>query len=195
MTENNPGIHGLHTLLDYDARKFIIAEILLKKTLPEWINMAGSLKLKTVLQKYLDFVQQHIQKMYQPQQTGGQAALNTSFQFAPTLRNADWGLIPQGAITLDAGRTILYSVYQAIATDILDLNQQARDWNERYTTNCMNAQPSSSVCNNCCPTPAIVTEFMTKTMPTPPLDRYSVILRYAIPGMPGVLSASYSPLE
>lgn len=139
--------------------------------------------------------QQHIQKMYQAQQTGGQAALNTAFQFAPTLRNADWGLIPQGAISLDTGRTILYSVYQAIATDILDLNQQAKDWNERYTTNCMNAQTSGSVCNNCCPTPAIVTEFMTKTMPAPPLDRYAVILRYVIPGMPGVLSASYSPLE
>jgi len=63
MTENNPGIHGLHTLLDYDARKFIIAEIQFKKILPDWINMAGSLKLKTVLQKYLDFVQQHIQQM------------------------------------------------------------------------------------------------------------------------------------
>lgn len=154
----------------------------------QWLNLSTFIESDS-------WFQQHIQKMYQAQQTGGQAALNTSFQFAPTLRNADWGLIPQGAITLDTGRTILYLVYQAIATDILDLNQQAKDWNERYTSNCMNAQPSSSVCNNCCPTPAIVTEFMTKTMPPPPLDRYSVILRYAIPGMPGVLSASYSPLE
>lgn len=154
----------------------------------QWLNLSTFIESDS-------WFQQHIQKMYQPQQTGGQAALNTSFQFAPTLRNADWGLIPQGAIVLDAGRTILYSVYQAIATDILDLNQQAKDWNERYTTNCMNAQPSGTVCNNCCPTPAIVTEFMTKTMPAPPLDRYSVILRYAIPGMPGTLSASNLGIE
>ncbi|MEP7106656.1 MAG: DUF892 family protein [Ferruginibacter sp.] len=63
MTENSPGITTLHNLLDYDARKFTIGEILLRNSLPEWINKAGSLKLKTVLQKYLDFVQQHVQKM------------------------------------------------------------------------------------------------------------------------------------
>lgn len=155
----------------------------------QWLNLSTFIESDS-------WFQQHIQKMYQAQQTGGQAALNTSFQFAPTLRNADWGLIPQGAIVFsDTGRTILYSVYQAIATDMLDLNQQARDWNERYISNCMNAQPSSSVCNNCCSTPAIVTEFMTKTMPAPPLDRYSVILRYAIPGMPGTLSASNLGIE
>ena len=63
MAENNPTITTLHHLLDYDARKFTSAEIQLKKSLPEWINKAGSLQLKTVLQKYLDFVQQHVQKM------------------------------------------------------------------------------------------------------------------------------------
>lgn len=62
---------NLNNLLDYDARKFTSAEILLKNSLPGWINSASSIKLKTVLQKYLDFVQQHIQKMenfYQEQQ-------------------------------------------------------------------------------------------------------------------------------
>ena len=63
MTENNQTITTLHNLLDYDARKFTSAEIQLKKSLQEWINKAGSLKLKNVLQKYLDFVQQHVQKM------------------------------------------------------------------------------------------------------------------------------------
>jgi ferritin-like metal-binding protein YciE len=63
MAENNQTITTLHNLLDYDARKFTSAEIQLKKSLPEWINKAGSLQLKTVLQKYLDFVQQHVQKM------------------------------------------------------------------------------------------------------------------------------------
>lgn len=63
MTENNQTITTLHHLLDYDARKFSSAEIQLKNSLPEWINKAGSLQLKTVLQKYLDFVQEHVQKM------------------------------------------------------------------------------------------------------------------------------------
>ena len=61
MTENNQLITTLHNLLDYDARKFTSAEIQLKNSLPEWINKASSLQLKTVLQKYLDFVQQHVQ--------------------------------------------------------------------------------------------------------------------------------------
>ena len=63
MAENNQLITTLHNLLDYDARKFTSAEVQLKNSLPEWISKAGSLKLKTVLQKYLDFVQQHIQKI------------------------------------------------------------------------------------------------------------------------------------
>jgi ferritin-like metal-binding protein YciE len=63
MAENNQTITTLHNLLDYDARKFTSAEIGLKNSLPDWIAKAGSLKLKTVLQKYLDFVQQHIKKM------------------------------------------------------------------------------------------------------------------------------------
>jgi len=63
MAENNSTITTLRDLLDYDARKFSSAEIQLKNCLPQWINKAGSLQLKTVLQKYLDFVQQHVQKM------------------------------------------------------------------------------------------------------------------------------------
>ena len=63
MNENNSTITTLHQLLDYDARKFIIAEIQLKNILKEWINTASSLKLKTVLQKYHDLVQQHAQAM------------------------------------------------------------------------------------------------------------------------------------
>jgi len=62
MKENNQTITTLHDLLDYDARKFSSAEVQLKNSLPEWINKASSLKLKTVLQKYFDFVQQHMQK-------------------------------------------------------------------------------------------------------------------------------------
>jgi ferritin-like metal-binding protein YciE len=63
MSENIQTITTLHNLLDDDARKFTSAEIQLKNSLPGWINKAGSLQLKTVLQKYLAFVQQHVQKM------------------------------------------------------------------------------------------------------------------------------------
>ncbi len=63
MTENNHSIITLHNLLDYDASKFTSAEIALKNSLPDWISRSASLKLKTVLQKYHDFVQLHIYKM------------------------------------------------------------------------------------------------------------------------------------
>jgi ferritin-like metal-binding protein YciE len=63
MADYNPSIATLHNLLDYDALRFASAELQLKSSLPEWISKAGSLQLKTVLQKYFDFVQQHVQKM------------------------------------------------------------------------------------------------------------------------------------
>ena len=63
MKENNSTITNLHDLLDYNARKFTSAEIQLRNGLNEWIDKAASLNLKAVLQKYLDFVQQHVQKL------------------------------------------------------------------------------------------------------------------------------------
>ena len=51
MAEINQTITTLHNLLDFDARWFISAEIKLKKSLQEWINKTGSVKLKIVLQK------------------------------------------------------------------------------------------------------------------------------------------------
>ena len=63
MSENNQTITSLHGLLDYDAGKFTSAEIHLKTTLHEWENIAFSMKLKTVLLRYIDYVQEHIQMM------------------------------------------------------------------------------------------------------------------------------------
>ena len=63
MSENIKSIVNLHDLLDYDAGKFISAEIHLKKSLDEWLFVASALKLKGVLQKYLDYVQQHVRNM------------------------------------------------------------------------------------------------------------------------------------
>lgn len=53
----------LHTLLDYEACKHFRAEMQLRKSIPDWITKAGSLSLKTVLHKYLDFVEEHIRKI------------------------------------------------------------------------------------------------------------------------------------
>ena len=63
MADNIPTITTLHNLLDADASRFISSEIKLKKSLAIWINVASSVKLKTVLQKYVDYVQQHVEKM------------------------------------------------------------------------------------------------------------------------------------
>ena len=63
MKDNNPDIITLHNLFDFDAHKFTSAEIQLKHALVSWINTASSLKLKTMLQKYLDFVEEHVQKI------------------------------------------------------------------------------------------------------------------------------------
>ena len=63
MTENNQPITTLHNLLDYEALQFTSAEVQLRECVPGWINKAGSLKLKAILQKYLDLTMQHIQKM------------------------------------------------------------------------------------------------------------------------------------
>lgn len=63
MADNIPTITTLHNLLDADASRFISSELKLKRSLAVWINVASSVKLKTVLQKYVDFVQQHVEKM------------------------------------------------------------------------------------------------------------------------------------
>ena len=61
--ETKSNITILRNLLDEDARKFVGAEILLKKHLQGWVKAASSLKLKGVLQRYLDFVQRHSEKL------------------------------------------------------------------------------------------------------------------------------------
>lgn len=63
MKEYPPKITTLQQLFDYDTSKFTSSEIHLKSSLVEWIEKARSLQLKNALQKYLDFVQQHIQKL------------------------------------------------------------------------------------------------------------------------------------
>ena len=56
-------IATLQHLLNYETSKFITAEIQLDQHLDEWIMQANSLQLKSVLQKYHDFVKQHGKKL------------------------------------------------------------------------------------------------------------------------------------
>lgn len=63
MKGDNTTITTLRNLLDYDAGKFINAEVQLKNSLPGWIIKASSLNLKSILQQYLEFVQVHIDRI------------------------------------------------------------------------------------------------------------------------------------
>jgi len=53
-------INTVHNLIDYQIAKFLSAEVELKNNLPKWIDDASSFQLKTILQKYVDFVNDHI---------------------------------------------------------------------------------------------------------------------------------------
>ncbi|HEY0678485.1 MAG TPA: DUF892 family protein [Chitinophagaceae bacterium] len=76
--ESNSRIITLHDLLDHDIQKFTSSEIQLKKSLSEWIAQTGSLPLKTVLQRYLDFVQLHVNNLEQACEQGKITSMNTS---------------------------------------------------------------------------------------------------------------------
>lgn len=53
-------INTIHNLIDYEIAKFLSAEVELKNSLTKWVDEASSFQLKTTLQKYIDFVKQHI---------------------------------------------------------------------------------------------------------------------------------------
>ena len=57
--ENHP-IITLHNLLDYDVHKFSNAEVQLKHELTHWKVQASSVKLKTIIDQYIDFTEDHI---------------------------------------------------------------------------------------------------------------------------------------
>lgn len=65
IMENANQISTLHQLLDDNTRRFIAGEAELKINLHEWINQATSFKLKAVLQKYLDYVENNINAIEQ----------------------------------------------------------------------------------------------------------------------------------
>lgn len=63
MPNNNDSFTTLHHLLDYDARRYLSAEVQLKNILPEWIKASNSLKLKSILNHYLEMIEDNIAKL------------------------------------------------------------------------------------------------------------------------------------
>lgn len=63
MKPDFTNITTLHNLLDHEVSKYSSAEIQLTHSLLEWINKASSIKLKNVLQRYHDDIQQHLSKI------------------------------------------------------------------------------------------------------------------------------------
>lgn len=61
MVQKNYPITTLQHLLNYQIMQWIDAENQLLQSLPKWIEHAGSLQLKTVLQKYIHFIENHLQ--------------------------------------------------------------------------------------------------------------------------------------
>lgn len=60
MAKSKPVISNLNDLLIYDYSKFTDFEQGLKQVLPGWILQANSLKLKTILHRYLYYAEQHL---------------------------------------------------------------------------------------------------------------------------------------
>jgi len=59
MENDSWSIRTLNDLLDHNVRKFAVTEMQMKSVLSGWINKAENIRLKNVLQRYLDYVQQN----------------------------------------------------------------------------------------------------------------------------------------
>lgn len=60
---NSITISGLRDLLIFNIQSLINTEMQLKNVIPDWIDKTVSLKMKMVLQKYLEMIQEHIEKL------------------------------------------------------------------------------------------------------------------------------------
>ena len=63
MAKSKPVITNLNDLLIYEYSKFTDFEQGLKQELPGWILQANSLKLKTILHRYLYYAEQHLKQV------------------------------------------------------------------------------------------------------------------------------------
>ncbi len=53
-------ISTLHQLLDFNTQHFIVGEVHLQKALHHWIDKASAIKLKAILQKYLEHIEHNV---------------------------------------------------------------------------------------------------------------------------------------
>lgn len=64
MNNTEKQIWTLHDLLDVDASKFSVVEIQLKNQLTnKWLQKAQSIKLKSILLRYVEMISTHIDKL------------------------------------------------------------------------------------------------------------------------------------
>lgn len=64
MNNTEKQIWTLHDLLDLDVSKFSVVEVQLKNQLTNhWIQIAQSIKLKSILQHYSEIINTHIKKL------------------------------------------------------------------------------------------------------------------------------------
>jgi ferritin-like metal-binding protein YciE len=60
MPNETTTIKTLKDLLDHDVQHLVSAEVQLEKIMPSWINKCSSFKLKTVLHKYLETIDNNV---------------------------------------------------------------------------------------------------------------------------------------
>jgi len=63
MGKNTMAITNLHDLLINDYARYFSFEKSLKQILPNWVLLSHSLKLKTILQRYLYYTEQHLNQL------------------------------------------------------------------------------------------------------------------------------------
>ncbi|MEQ7801956.1 DUF892 family protein [Pedobacter sp. ASV1-7] len=59
----NNAINTIHNLIDYQITNLLSSEVKLKNSLQKWVGDANSIQLKTILQKYIEFVDEHIKSI------------------------------------------------------------------------------------------------------------------------------------
>ncbi len=121
------GITTLHNQLDSDASKFIGSEIQIKNSLPAWIDVASSVKLK--FQKYLDFVQQQMEKMQALFDEEKISSLNVSSRVMQAFiegANEELRSVEQFAATGRLARTIAHEVRNPL-TNISLASEQLKE--------------------------------------------------------------------
>jgi ferritin-like metal-binding protein YciE len=63
MQEDYQHINTLNELMEYKVRNFVVSENELVQAMEKWALEANSVKLKTIIQKYIEYIHEHINKL------------------------------------------------------------------------------------------------------------------------------------